>query len=259
MKKVIKNSPLKWLGGKKNLRKVIIPKIPAHKCYVEAMCGGAWLFFAKEPSKVEVLNDIDDQLINFFRVVKTAPYALKYELAWDLVSRKLFKQYRQELVEYQNLESVKKAKNFYYVLKCSYGGMRNTFGYAKTIKPSLNFKRVDGIIHDAYERLMYVYVENLDYEDLVNRYDGEETFFYFDPPYLVETSKNYKTGKWVLKDYERLKSVLKRIKGMFMVSLNKDEYIMRLFSNFRIEEVNTTYSLNVNRPKEAVELLIMNY
>ena len=156
--KTIKDSPLNWLGGKKYLKKVIIPKIPKHKCYVECMCGAAWIFFAKEPSEVEVINDIDDQLINFFRVVKTVPDALKYELAWDLVSRELFQQYRQELVDYPDLDSVRKAKNFYYVLKCSFGGMRQTFGYGKTRKPSLNFKRVDRIIHDVYERLIHVYV-----------------------------------------------------------------------------------------------------
>lgn len=257
--KLSKDSPLNWLGGKRNLRKLIITKIPEHKCYVEGMCGGAWIFFAKEPSEVEVINDIDDQLINFYRIVKAAPYALKYELAWDLVSRKLFQQNRQELAEYPELESVRKAKDFYYVLKSSYGGMMKTFGYGKTRKPSLNFKRVDRIIHDAYERLIRVYVENLDYEDLVRRYDGKDTFFYFDPPYLVETSKTYRMGNWKKEDYERFKSVLKGIKGKFMVSLNKDEYIRGLLSDFKIDEVETTYSLSAKSPKRVVEYLIMNY
>lgn len=60
------NSPIRWVGGKSRLRKHIIPLIPPHTCYVELFAGGAWVLFGKQPSPVEVLNDIDQELINFF-------------------------------------------------------------------------------------------------------------------------------------------------------------------------------------------------
>src|SRR5438552_4674528 len=64
------NSPFKWVGGKSRLRKAIIDLLPPHTCYVEPFAGAAWVLFGKPPSDVEVLNDIDQELVNFFRVVK---------------------------------------------------------------------------------------------------------------------------------------------------------------------------------------------
>jgi DNA adenine methylase len=62
--------PLPYIGGKRTLAKQIIALFPEHTTYVEAFAGGAQVFFAKEPSKVEVLNDLDGEIVNFFRVVR---------------------------------------------------------------------------------------------------------------------------------------------------------------------------------------------
>ena len=67
------NSPFKWVGGKSRIRKAIIPILPPHTCYVEPFAGAAWVLFGKPPSDVEVLNDIDQELINFFRIVREKP------------------------------------------------------------------------------------------------------------------------------------------------------------------------------------------
>lgn len=255
----MQNSPIARLGGKRNLRSKIISKMPPHRCYVETMCGGAWVFFGKQPSEVEVINDLDSDLINFFWVVKYAPHALKYELAWDLVSRELFQKYRKELIEYPELCNVRRAKDFYYTVKCGFGGMGGTFGYGKTEGPRLNFKEVDRIIHDTYERLLKTYIENLNYSDLIPRYDSPDTLFYVDPPYLTVSSKRY-IQYWTRKDYEELNSILRGIKGKFMLSLNRVPlFEEELFKGFNIEVVTTTYSLNNKAPKKAEELLIMNF
>ena len=84
------NSPFKWVGGKSRLRKAIIPLIPAHTCYIEPFAGAAWVLFGKPPSSVEVINDIDQELINFFRVVKENPEELIGSFEWELVSRAEF-------------------------------------------------------------------------------------------------------------------------------------------------------------------------
>ena len=67
------NSPFKWVGGKSRLRKQIINLLAPHTCYLELFSGAAWVLFGKKPSPVEVINDIDQDLINFFRVVKNCP------------------------------------------------------------------------------------------------------------------------------------------------------------------------------------------
>jgi len=250
-------SPVSWLGGKRLLRKTIIGKMPQHHCYVEAMCGGAWVLFGKEPSQVEVMNDLDHELINFYKIVKEHPDALKKELSGELVSRELFNQRKEEL-KGEEIDRIKKAGAFYYVLKCSYGGMRQTFGYSRKEKPHLNLKEVNRIIHDSYERLLRVYIENLEYQELIPRYDSEETLFFFDPPYDTPTSKRYYRS-WSKKDYEVFKEYLTGIKGKFIVTINKSPNFMDLFKQFKIEIVETSYSVQKSKPKKVNELLIMNY
>ena len=63
-------SPVRWYGGKGNMVKKLLKLIPEHKIYVEVFGGGASLLFAKEPSPIEIYNDIDEGLVNFFRVLR---------------------------------------------------------------------------------------------------------------------------------------------------------------------------------------------
>jgi DNA adenine methylase len=84
------NSPIKWVGGKSRLRKPILAMLPAHTCYVEPSAGAAWVLFAKPPSDVEVLNDLDQELVTLFRVVKEKPEQLIESFEWELVSRAEF-------------------------------------------------------------------------------------------------------------------------------------------------------------------------
>ena len=60
--------PLSYIGGKRTLAKQVIEILPVRTTYVEPFAGGAHVFFHKEPSKVEVLNDLDGEIVNFFRV-----------------------------------------------------------------------------------------------------------------------------------------------------------------------------------------------
>jgi len=107
------NSPIKWVGGKSRLRKQIVELLPAHTCYVEPFAGAAWVLFAKPPSDVEVLNDKDQELINFFRVLKEKPEELIASFDWDLVSRAEFE--RLASLEPCKLTDVQRAHRFYYI------------------------------------------------------------------------------------------------------------------------------------------------
>ena len=111
-------SPFKWVGGKSKLRKKIISLLPSNNCYVEVFAGAAWVLFGKEKSKVEVLNDIDGEVVNFFRVVKEDPKGLIDYFRWDLVSREEFK--RLTKLSPKTLDPISRAHRFYYL---NYGGM----------------------------------------------------------------------------------------------------------------------------------------
>jgi DNA adenine methylase len=81
--------PLTYYGGKQRLVKFILPKIPPHTLYVEPFLGGGAIFWNKEPSKGEVLNDVNGEIINFYQVAKTKFKLLNAEIQNTLHSRML--------------------------------------------------------------------------------------------------------------------------------------------------------------------------
>lgn len=89
-------SPLRWLGGKFLLRERILKCFPEHECYVEVFSGAAWVLFGKPPetSKAEVLNDLDGELVNFWRVVKHRPAEFTEAASWLLASEELFHEWK---------------------------------------------------------------------------------------------------------------------------------------------------------------------
>jgi DNA adenine methylase len=107
------NSPFKWVGGKSRLRKYIVPLIPNHSCFVDLFAGAGWVLFGKAPSPVEVLNDCDDDLITFFRVVKEKPEELIASFEWELVARSEFE--RLASLDPSQLTDVQRAHRFYYL------------------------------------------------------------------------------------------------------------------------------------------------
>jgi DNA adenine methylase len=92
-------TPISYYGGKQQLAKTILSLIPEHRLYCEPFLGGGAIFFAKPPSKVEIINDTNGELINFYRVVKHDFNALEKEVGMSLHSRK---QHDQAWVIYKN-------------------------------------------------------------------------------------------------------------------------------------------------------------
>lgn len=84
------NPVISWVGDKRRLAKHILPLFPAHTCYVEPFCGGAALYFLKETSKVEVINDVNGELINLYRVIKNHLEEFVRQFKWALTSRQVF-------------------------------------------------------------------------------------------------------------------------------------------------------------------------
>ena len=120
-----RKSPLAWVGGKSKLTSTIIPLIPKHSCYVEVFAGAAWVLFRKEPSKVEVINDINGDLITLYRVIQNHLEEFIRYFKWSLISREEFA--RLQRVDESTLTDIQRAARFHYLVK-------NAFG-AKTFDP----------------------------------------------------------------------------------------------------------------------------
>src|SRR5438270_6649036 len=111
------SGPLSYIGGKNRLAKQIIEIFPEHTTYVEAFAGGAQVLFKKEASKVEVLNDLDGEIVNFYRVCQAHHEELLRYFRFSLVSRKLFD--LQKTTDPQTLTDIQRAARYLYILKGS--------------------------------------------------------------------------------------------------------------------------------------------
>jgi len=252
-------SPLRWPGGKNLMKERIIKMMPPHKLYAEGFAGGAWVLFGKSPSHVEVINDVNKELINFFTVVKNKPYQLILELQWDLYSRTLFMKYKAEMEGMNDLSDIERAKRFFYIVKASFAGQQETFGYSRTTKPGLNFCDIEDIILKAHERLLRVSIECVDFREFIKKYDTQDTLFYLDPPYHIKSARRMYIQCLTDQDFVEFKDLLKQLKGKFILSLNDDSFVRETFKDFIISTVDTRYSMNSKENKKVSELLIRNF
>ncbi|MCP3942656.1 MAG: DNA adenine methylase [Desulfobacteraceae bacterium] len=251
-------SPLAYIGGKSKLSKQIIPMIPKHKTYCEVFSGGAWIFFGKEPSKVEVINDLDSDLISFYRVVQNHLEEFLKHFKWALSSREWFQDWKEQL-NGRGLTDIQKAARYYYVQRLAFGGRVRNRSYGVQIDgrtPKINILRLEEEMSDIHLRLAYVRIENLSWKDLIIRYDRPDTFFYCDPPYYL--CPDYKHN-FTLDNFVELAETLKGIQGKFMLSINDHPTIREIFQDFNQKKVSVDYTVGQKGPVKANELIYSNY
>lgn len=219
-------SPLRYYGGKYHMIKHLLPLIPPHRTYVEVFGGGAQLLFAKAPSPVEVYNDIDGRLVNFFRVLQDPEKAMKmlYILANTPYGRSVYKKARETVDEGDEVE---RAAKFFIAIRQSFGGIINTgaWGYAvtesgnkiaRTVTSYLSAIDLLPLLHYRFRR---VQIENDDFRKIIPRYDTAETFFYLDPPYVKSTLRRMPPfASMSDQDHEELVELLLNIKGKALLS-----------------------------------------
>ena len=143
-----------WIGGKRRLADRLIPLFPQHSCYVEVFCGGAALFFLRpSPSDVEVINDINGELVNLYRVVKCHLEEFVRQFKWALSSRQIFKWH--QMTEPETLTDIQRAARFFYLQQLAFGGkvQGQNFGTATTAPAGLNLLRLEENLSAAHLRL----------------------------------------------------------------------------------------------------------
>lgn len=171
-----------WLGGKRRLADLLINRFPPHTCYVEVFAGGAALYFLRHPAEVEVINDVNGDLVNLYRVVKHHLEEFVRQFKYALSSRQMFKWTQATPAE--ALTDVQRAARFFYLQQQAFGGRveGQTWGTATTA-PAINLLRIEENLSAAHLRLASAYIEHLDWATCIDRYDRPHTLFYLDPPY----------------------------------------------------------------------------
>lgn len=229
-----------WIGGKRRLADVLIPRFPPHSCYVEIFAGAAALFFMRPPAEVEVLNDVNDDLVNLYRVVQHHPEEFIRQFKWALSSRQVFKWLNDTRPE--TLTDIQRAARFYYLQQNCFGGRveGRTFGTATTSPPGLNLLRLEEALSAAHLRLSGAYIEKLDWQECIRRYDRSHTFFFADPPYWQTEGYGVQFG---FEQYEQLAVAMRGLRGRAIVTLNDHPDIRALFAGFEMERVEIQYTV----------------
>jgi DNA adenine methylase len=233
-------------GGKKLLAQTIVGLIPEHTIYVEPFAGA--VFFAKDPSELEVLNDKDSEIAEAFQFIQASTEADRGKLRAMPLDRdqKTF----ERLKASSNGSPVERFHRFLYTNAFSMGNSRESYadGVAKTISHKID--RMDRLA----ERLADVRISSKDFRDVITEHDGPKTCFYLDPPYPTQQG----ALKTDLKTADIVEAV-KKIRGKFILSLPDDRETREAFRGFEIQKVSVRRTMNMANPHVDGELLIANF
>lgn len=253
-------APFGWVGGKTKLAKDIIDLIPQeHNIYIEVFGGAASVLYQKQPSKLEVLNDINGELINLHRAIRNNPQTLSMFLNDLFISREIFDDIRKRKMKPKN--NIERAAFYFYQLTQSFGSKGDNFAMAA--KSGRKPKNIYRDFKKISDRLKYVTIENMSFSKLIPLYDKEDAFFYIDPPYVSTESYYKNTGGFGIKEHEQLAELLSKVKGKFLLSYNDSVIVRELYKDFNIrstKEIEYTLGKNMHGKNKSVrEVFITNY
>lgn len=180
--------PFAYYGGKARMAPWIASLLPAHEVYVEPFAGSAAVLFAKTPARHEVMNDIDGDVVNFFRVLRSRPDELEVACRLTPYAREEFAAARLD----EDVDDLERARRWWVRSTQSFGQVANdqtgwSISLAQTRdRPHQLVDRVAQLAAVA-ERLAPVFIENDDALSIIERYDRPDAALYVDCPYLDVT------------------------------------------------------------------------
>jgi DNA adenine methylase len=265
------NSPFRYAGGKFYARKLILEHIPNHDTYVEPLCGGASIFFAKPKAQRSILNDKDKDLINTLITIRDRPDELADFLDGVVASKEMHAYFKREFKPKNDLE---RAGRWYYLNRTSYSGimkMENCYwGYGDkySMRPE-NWRRH---LLKTSLKLRGVEIYNEDFEPVIND-SPDGSFLFIDPPYFNRDQDKFYTETFTESDHLRLAKVLRdnspRLK--FLLTYDNHPFIRELYGwagNILEKEWNYTINRTDDQTKKTTtkgkrykgkELFILNY
>jgi DNA adenine methylase len=239
-------TPITYYGGKLNMLKEILPLIPEHRIYTEAFFGGGAVFFAKDPSEAETINDTNNLVINFYEVVKTDFDSLKSKIEATLFARATysvaFAVYRMPHL----FNKLQQAWAFYVATNMGFSCNVGSWGYDKYGKRVKGFRNKKLLFDESiYKRLENTQIENNDACKVIASYDTEDAFHYVDPPYINSDQGLYEG--YTESDYIKLLDTLSTVKGTFLLSSYPSDIL-----DAHIQK-NGWYSKRFEKPLSAVK------
>lgn len=250
---------LKYPGAKNRIADWICSYIPSHEVYVEPYAGSLAVFFSKTPARIETLNDLDGNVVNYFRVIRDKHEELEKALKQTPYARD---EYYSAFEQSEIITDVERARRF--AVRCWQGfGCSNLYRNGFRSSQQANgphttkeWREIPERIKWASDRLLNAQIENLPAVELLKRYNTPDVFIYADPPYLHGTRKNY-LYKHEMEDNEHyeLLEMLRDHPGKVMISGYDNDLYNDMLIGWRKESIKTQAEGGLKR----IETIWMNY
>lgn len=190
-------APFPWFGGKgaPKIKQMILEALPPHSRYLEPFGGGASILLAKPPCAVEVYNDVNRGVVNFFRVISDAETFAKFMARASLlpVSRELYEEFVRTWPAIH--DPVEQAVRWYYIARQSFGGLfgkswgTSVTGSGRMAQVTASWRSSFENLPQVHDRLQQVQIECCDWRDALRRFSGSGYLAYCDPPYVLGSRK----------------------------------------------------------------------
>ena len=224
------------------------------------MFGGAGnILIQKPPSRAEIFNDINSDIVNLFRVIRNDYDAFIEQIENIPYSREEYDAFVEQLET--ETEPLQRAVMWYAVANMEIRGMFRSTHNEGRVSRAVTFKNKTDRLYEIRDRLRNVVIENKDFDFIFDMYNRDDTFFYLDPPYLPETrtKTNDYTHEMTYEDHEKLLDILKGIKGKVMLSGYPNELYDTLQWNTYSFDTLAHSSITTQQKSKRTEVIYMNY
>lgn len=248
-------SILRYPGSKWRIAKWIVSLIPKHHSYLEPFFGSGAVFFNKEPSRIETINDMDDDVVNLFRIVRDDPIPLIRAVEATPYARSEY-EFAYNINEASKIEKARK-----FLIRCWQGhgfrtsdgkvGWKNDVQGREAAYALRNWNALPEWILDACERLKQAQIDNRPAVELIKRFNYANVFIYADPPYVLSTrgGKQYK-HEMTDNDHIELLTALNDHKGTCIISGYDNAIYNEYLKNWRKQLISSSDQLG--RPRQEI-------
>jgi DNA adenine methylase len=256
-----------WYGGKFSHLKWLLPLLPECHHYCEPFAGSAAVLLNRDPSPVETYNDLDGEVVNFFRVLREEKEELVEAIGLTPFSREEF--FRAVNGE-PGLSAMERARRFFVRARQTRTGLAQTASLGRwancrnTSRAGMSgaVSRWLGSVEDLPAialRLLRVQIENRPALDAIRLYDGKDTLFYCDPPYVHATRGDRKAYGYEMDDegHRELAAVLRAAVGKVALSGYRCDLMDTLFEGWKRVEAPAKTCHSIKKMRQ--EALWMNY
>jgi DNA adenine methylase len=256
-----------WYGGKFSHLDWLLPQLPSCHHYCEPFAGSAAVLLNRPPSLVETYNDIDGEVVNFFKILRDQGPELERAIALTPFSREEF---HRAVVGSQNASPLERARMFYIRARQTRTGLAQTATLGRwanckdTSRAGMSgvvSRWLGGVdqLSEIASRLIRVQIENRPAVDVIRLYDGKKTLFYCDPPYLHSTRGDSKAYRFEMVEDQhiQLSAALHSVKGKVALSGYRNKLMDKLYRGWRRFDADEKHCHSIKRLRQ--ECLWMNY